>query len=208
LATDGNFYGTTDGDFLYRITPEGDFTQLTSWDGNPNLIIQGSDGNLYGTLQNTEGSGYGSIFYTSLGGTQAVTLYNFVGYPDDGANPFSPLVQATDGKFYGVTYDGGDAPCNYGYTAGCGTVFSEDVGLGPFVAFVRGAAKVGQNFGLLGQGFTGTTSVTLNGTAATFTVKSDTLIEATVPVGATNGYVTVTTPSGTLTSNAPFYVVP
>jgi len=36
---------------------------------------------------------------------------------------------------------------------------------------------------------------------------SDTFIKATVPVGATTGYVTVTTPSGTLTSNVPFNVL-
>ncbi len=50
--------------------------------------------------------------------------------------------------------------------------------------------------------------VSVNGTPASFTVKSDTLIEATVPAGATTGYVTVTTPSGTLTSNKPFVVIP
>jgi hypothetical protein len=40
-----------------------------------------------------------------------------------------------------------------------------------------------------------------------FTVVSDTFIKATVPPGATTGYVTVTTPSGTLTSNKPFIVI-
>jgi hypothetical protein len=39
-------------------------------------------------------------------------------------------------------------------------------------------------------------------------VKSDTLITAIVPAGATTGYVTVTKPSGTLTSNVPFHVIP
>ena len=73
---------------------------------------------------------------------------------------------------------------------------------------MRGAGSVGQRFGLLGQGFTGTTSVSLNGTSASFTIKSDTLIVATVPAGATTGYVTVTTPSGTLTSNVQFHVIP
>jgi hypothetical protein len=61
---------------------------------------------------------------------------------------------------------------------------------------------------LVGQGFTGTTAVSLNGTPATFTVVSDTFIRATVPAGATSGYVTVTTPEGTLTSNVPFRVIP
>jgi uncharacterized protein YpuA (DUF1002 family) len=48
----------------------------------------------------------------------------------------------------------------------------------------------------------------MNGTPAKFTVKSDTYLTATIPAGATTGYVTVTTPSGTLTSNVPFQVLP
>jgi uncharacterized repeat protein (TIGR03803 family) len=117
----------------------------------------------------------------------------------DGQGP-AGLLQATNGSFYGVTQGGG--------TAGDGTVFSLSTGLGPFVAFVRGSGKIGQTGGILGQGLTGTTSVAINGTSATFTVVSDTFIEATVPAGATTGYVTVTTPSGTLTSNVPFRVIP
>lgn len=70
-------------------------------------------------------------------------------------------------------------------------------------------ASAGQSFGVLGQGFAGTTSVTLNGNPASFAVKSDTFITvASVPAGATTGYVTVTTPSGALTSNVPFNVLP
>jgi hypothetical protein len=67
---------------------------------------------------------------------------------------------------------------------------------------------VGQTGGILGQGFTGTTAVSLNGIPASFTVVSDTFIKATVPPGATTGFVTVATPSGTLTSNVPFRVLP
>ncbi len=123
------------------------------------------------------------------------TLHSF-DYYTDGAWPPGGLLQATDGTFYGVT------------EGGSGTLFSLDMGLGPFVSFVHNPAKVGGSFGILGQGLTGTTGVSLNGTLATFTVKSDTLILATVPAGATTGYVTVTTPSGTLTSNVPFHVMP
>jgi uncharacterized protein (TIGR03437 family) len=82
------------------------------------------------------------------------------------------------------------------------------MGLGPFVSFVHGAGKVNQIAGILGQGFTGTTSVLLNGIPANFTVVSDTFIKATVPPGATTGYVTVTTPTGVLSSNVPFHVIP
>lgn len=92
---------------------------------------------------------------------------------------------------------------------GCcdGTLFRLSTGLGPFVTFVRAAGKVGQTGGTLGQGFTGTTSVAINGIQASFTVISDTFITATVPPGATTGYVTVTTPTGVLTSNVPFQVI-
>jgi hypothetical protein len=91
---------------------------------------------------------------------------------------------------------------------GCGTVFSLDIGLGPFVAFVRNSAKVGQMFGILGQGFTGATAVSFNGTRAKFKVVSDTFIKATVPHKVTSGYVAVTTSGGdTLTSNVKFHVI-
>jgi large repetitive protein len=82
------------------------------------------------------------------------------------------------------------------------------VGLGPFVSFVHGTAKVGKIVEILGQGLSGTTSVSFNGTKAVFKVKSDTFVKATVPPGATTGPVTVTTPGGTLTSNLPFRVRP
>ena len=44
--------------------------------------------------------------------------------------------------------------------------------------------------------------------ATPITVVSDTYLTATVPPGATTGFVTVTTPSGTLTSNQEFRVRP
>jgi uncharacterized protein (TIGR03437 family) len=53
----------------------------------------------------------------------------------------------------------------------------------------------------------GATSVTFNGTAATFTVASGSEITATVPAGATTGRVQViTSTGGTLSSNMPFTV--
>ncbi len=82
------------------------------------------------------------------------------------------------------------------------------MGLSPFVRLVRESGKVGQTGGILGQGLTGTSDVFLNGTSASFTVVSDTFIRAIVPPGATTGFVTVVTPSGTLTSNVPFHVIP
>jgi hypothetical protein len=57
-----------------------------------------------------------------------------------------------------------------------------------------------------GTNFTGTTSVKFNGTAAHFTVNSSTRITATVPVGATTGPISLTTPNGTGTSSNSFTV--
>jgi hypothetical protein len=124
----------------------------------------------------------------------------------DGVYP-EEFVQATDGNFYGAAPNGGDLNCLTGLL-GCGTVFSLSTGLGPFVKPVPDFGKVGQTGGILGQGLTGTIGVFLNGTPASFTIVSDTFIEATVPAGATTGFVTVNTPSGTLTSNVPFRVRP
>ena len=80
------------------------------------------------------------------------------------------------------------------------------MGLAPFVKLVQPAGRVGQAGGIIGQGFTGTTDVSINGLHASFTVVSDTYIRATIPAGATTGFVTVQTPGGTLKSNLPFYV--
>jgi IPT/TIG domain len=70
------------------------------------------------------------------------------------------------------------------------------------------SGKVGESVTIIGTNLTGATTVTFNQTAASFTVRSGTLIRATVPVGATTGTVQVVTPSGTLASNTAFTVTP
>ena len=50
---------------------------------------------------------------------------------------------------------------------------------------------------ILGTDLTGATSVTFNGTAATFTVIAPTAIKVDVPSGAATGAVQVVTPTGT-----------
>lgn len=116
-----------------------------------------------------------------------------------GGYPYAGLIQATDGRFYGTTSQGGA----YSY----GTVFSLSVGLKPFVETNPTSGAAGTKVMILGNNLTGSTSVAFNGTGATFTVNSTgTAITTTVPAGATTGYVKVTTPSGTLTSNVKFRV--
>lgn len=214
-ASDGALYGTTYGGgsggcfegcgTVFRITPSGKLTTIHSFTDDgcapSGTLIQATDGNLYGTSQQ-EGficpnqRGNGTVFRITRSGL-LTTLHTFDG--SDGASPYGGLVQGTDGNLYGTTEVGG--------TSEGGTVYRLSLGLGPFVSFLRNPAKVGQVFGILGQGLTGTTNVQLNGIPVDFTVVFDTLIKATVPSGATTGYVTVTTPTGILTSNVPFRVI-
>jgi uncharacterized repeat protein (TIGR03803 family) len=200
-GTDGYLYGTTqsggtngDGTAFKsslggKLTTLYDFCegQCLSGIGPVAGLVQGTDGNFYGTTSDTNGT----VFQLTQGDIFTV-LYDF----GPGENPVSgAMVQATTGKFFGAT------------SGNVGTAYSLDMSLGPFVTFVRAAGKIGQTGGILGQGFTGTSAVSLNGTPANFKVVSDTYLTATVPAGATTGYVTVTTPSGTLTSNVPFHVL-
>jgi uncharacterized repeat protein (TIGR03803 family) len=219
-ATDGNLYGTTESagangyGTVFKISPSGTFTTLYSFcsqssctDGmNPGPVIQGSDGNFYGTTrQGGTGNcllggtkyGCGTIFKITPGGA-LTTLINFGQVAPDITNPDSLLLQAPDGNFYGTT--------EYSETSSYGSMFSLSVGLGQFVETQPKFGPVGTPISILGPDMVGATSVTFNGTPATFTMPWGFLITTTVPAGATTGEVQVVTPGGTLTSNAPFTV--
>jgi uncharacterized repeat protein (TIGR03803 family) len=219
-ATNGNLYGTTfygganNYGTVFEITPAGKLTTLYSFcsqvdctDGEiPVSLVQATNGNFYGTA----GSGganftYGTVFEITPAG-KLTTLYSFCSQANcaDGEYP-AALVQATNGNFYGTTAEGG-AGCRS--PGGCGTVFRLAAGLSPFVEMLPGYGKVGAEVRILGNKLTGSSSVTFNGTPATFNVKSPRLILTHVPPGATTGYVSVNTPTGVLTSDRPFDVIP
>lgn len=219
LGTDGNMYGTTTngGGFdlgtVFKLTQTGTVTLLHSFDltdgSTPEAgLVQASDGKLYGTTFFGGQHGEGTIFSITTNGTFAM-LYSFPSLGGvDPANPYA-LMQDTNGKFYGATNQGGTSSnCNNIGSIGCGTVFSLDIGLGPFVKFVVAYGKAGSVAQILGTGFTGATSVSFNGVPAEYKVISNTFMTATVPAGATTGRVTVTTPTGKLTSNVKFKVLP
>jgi uncharacterized repeat protein (TIGR03803 family) len=227
-GVDGNFYGTTSqsgmpncGVFglgcgtVFKITPKGALTTLHTFDGTDGAyewagLAQGTDGNFYGAtyyggLLSCTG-GCGTIYKITSSGV-LTTLYEFCSQTNcpDGDEPISSLMQSTNGNFYGTTYTGGTE--NFTCTFGCGTVFRLGMGLGPFVETEPTSGKVGTKVVILGNSLKGATSVSFNGTAATFKA-SATQIKTTVPSGATTGTVTVVTPSGTLKSNVAFRVTP
>ena len=73
-------------------------------------------------------------------------------------------------------------------------------------SFSPTSGPVGTSVTINGLHLTGATSVTFNGTSATFTVNSGSKITATVPSGATTGKISVIKPTGTATTSNDFTV--
>jgi uncharacterized repeat protein (TIGR03803 family) len=141
-GTDGNLYGLTyqGGTMsacgnvgcgtIFRVTTSGSLTTLYSFSGgadgslqNGGSLVEGSDGNLYGTTV-TGGTtaecgfyspGCGTVFKITLSGT-FTSLHVFSGGTGtDGSNP-GVIIQGADGSLYGITNAGG--------SGSAGTVYS------------------------------------------------------------------------------------
>ncbi len=131
-GTDGNFYGTTlyggtgRHGTVYNVSPQGTVTVVEGQGDNSYAsLIQATDGSFYGT--NSKGGAHGgastggSIFKVTSSGT-LTAFYSFCTerHCNDGSTPYSPVIQAMDGNFYGTTITGGSGgSCLYG----CGVVY-------------------------------------------------------------------------------------
>src|SRR5690349_6521161 len=125
---------------------------FTNFPAHPRAnLLQGADGNFYGTTSQGGSRGDGTVFRVTTNGT-LTALVSFTG--GNGANPDAGLSLGSDGNFYGTTPSGG----SFDY----GTVFrvTANGGLTTLVRFkgTNGAAPLaGLTLGSDGY-FYGTTS--------------------------------------------------
>ncbi len=140
-GSDGNFYGIKDTLVMFKLTPQGTFTTVYQFTGGTNgylaqMPVQGSDSNFYGACELGGRSnvsvcsdyvvGYGTVYKVTPDG-QMTRIHDFAG-PPEGSYPSAPLILASDGYFYGVTWVGGsnnclDSSCCDNGFGGYGTVF-------------------------------------------------------------------------------------
>src|SRR5207249_200654 len=111
---------------VFQVTTNGMLTSLASFTNangaNPAAgLVQGSDGNFYGTTYSGGSGGKGTVFQVTTSG-ELTTLASFD--TTNGANPYGGLVQGNDGNFYGTTGKGG--------AGGSGAIFRIS-GFAPFV---------------------------------------------------------------------------
>jgi uncharacterized repeat protein (TIGR03803 family) len=137
IGKDGNFYGTTFGQpseswatkygTVFSITPRGRLTTLYAFCTQVNCtdgayptagLVQGTDGNFYGTTTMGGTNDDGTIFQVTPQGVLTV-LHSFSG--SDGSDPSGGLIQASNRLFYGSTSTGG--------SGNKGTIYSLDMGL-------------------------------------------------------------------------------
>jgi uncharacterized repeat protein (TIGR02543 family) len=154
-ATDGNFYGTTygggtgnHGTFFQFITSTLTLNTLHTFSGpdgsNPYAgLMQATDGNFYGTTKaGGNGNNAGTVFKITSTGS-FTTLYMFCAQSNcpDGEFPDGGLMQASDGNFYGTTFQGG--------TSNDGTVFSLSASSYTLTVSVSGSGTVTSTDGVV-----------------------------------------------------------
>jgi uncharacterized repeat protein (TIGR03803 family) len=143
----GSLYGTTasgggeSSGTVFKLAPNshGGWTETViysfSFNGSSGVypltdLVLDAKSNLFGTTSQggtgCNGNGCGTVFELSPqsnGSWKETTIHAFTG-PPDGAIPSAGLVLGSMGNLYGMTQDGGTAPCDrYALLPGCGTIY-------------------------------------------------------------------------------------
>ena len=169
-APDGNIYGvtyngTTPGT-AYRITPSGTFSVIANLPSETQApLILGKDGKLYGTTPYGGTYNSGTVFQLTIAKKTKLKIIHMFNPSTEGSIPGGPVMQASDGKFYGITTWGG--------TYGQGIVYQVTSG---------GAYKVLHNFQAATEG---------SNSAAGLVQGSDKFLYGVMPAGGANGYGTL-----------------
>jgi uncharacterized repeat protein (TIGR03803 family) len=113
LAKDDILYGTAGSGNIFRLKTDGtDFLVVHNFPhdlqlGVPQTLVQGEDGSLYGLTGQVQAPG--SAFRINPDGAEYTVLHIFGSDLHDGRTPKGPLLQGSDGAFYGATSFGGAA---------------------------------------------------------------------------------------------------
>jgi hypothetical protein len=175
-------------------TPGGITASSTAFTVNPPPAISGftPTSGPTGTVVDLQGSGFTGATSVTFNGTNATLTVD----SDSDIHATVPA-GATTGPI-SVSTPGGSTTSSASFTV---------IPLPAISVFTPTSGPAGTTVDLQGSGFTGATSVTFNGTNASYTVNSDSDIHATVPAGATTGPISVSTPGGSTTSSASFTII-
>jgi len=147
-----------------------------------------------GTSVTITGTGFTGATSVKFNGTAALFLAD-----SDTTITTEVPTGATTGKLTVTTAGGtGTSATDFTVTAPTATTIT---------SFTPASGPVGTSVTISGTNFTGATDVSFNGTAATFTVDSDTSISTSVPAGATTGTISVTTTAGGTATSATSFTV-
>ncbi len=200
---DGNLYGTTEGGGVYtnvnrygstgygtifKVTLAGSLTTLCSLDGTNGYapeaaLVQGTDGNFYGTTVTGGSAGDGAAFRVTPEGLYAC-LWSFSWR--DGNQPYGALLQASDGNLYGTTYGGDTGGIVYRLSTPMAAAF---LGIGIAGGFVT----------------TSWSSVAGQVYQVQYSTNMSEWVDVGSPTTATNGIISIDQPVGAVSMN--FYRV-
>jgi len=150
----GKFGGGT----IFRINADGNqYTNLQDFQVGTQYpkIILGKDGALYGTTSVGGSRGLGTIFKMNIDGSNYKTLYEF---DINSGAPYTRLLQASDGKFYGIANYSNHQTTLYGInTDGSGFTILKSFGNNDYIGdlyeaidgkiYALTVSALGNNFG-------------------------------------------------------------